>query len=829
MSRLLLVIVLMLMALSTIYGAYLSFQPIAVTQPNGTKLDLFATGDEFYNWLHDKNGYTVKQNDKGWYVYLNNDAKGELQFTDYIVGHDNPADFALAPWVNISAEKMGAIRKKANDQLREIGSGRAPSTGTLNNISIFIRFSDQTEFGQNISVYNSMFNGTTGNTMQSYFLEASYNTLNISTTYYPTPTTMVVSWQDSHPRNYYSPYNATTNPDGYQGGDNGDERADREFTLLANAVNGVNSQVPTGLNLDGDNDGKVDNVCFIIKGSSDGWASLLWPHRWSIYDRTVNINGKRVYDFNFQLSEFMASRGVGVLCHEMFHSLGSPDLYHYTSNGISTVGSWDLMENDQNPPQHMGAFMKYKYGHWIASIPEIIYNGSYTLNPLTSAAGQCYKIASPNSSTEYFVVEFRKDAGTFESSLPGSGMLIYRINPAAGDGNADGPPDEVYVYRPGGTPTANGTVSSANFSSETGRITFNNSTNPYCFLSNGALGGLSLSQISSSAGSTMSFFYGSGLVPGMPVCQITAPATGSGFNPNSTVSVTVTATDSDGTITSVAFYVDDVLKNTDTTSPYAWNWNTSSYGPGQHIIKAIATDNSSNTAQSSVAIIILAPPVEGFETGNFSAFAWTNNSAVPWTVQSSEKLSGTYAARSGAIGNNATTTLSISRNVALAGNISFWQKVSSETDYDFLTFYIDGVSQGAWSGSGSWSLQTYSVSTGVHTFTWTYAKDMYVAVGSDCAWLDHIDFPMQDLILASPQNVSASAGNGVVNLAWEAVDNATEYHIYASTDPFGSFSQIGTTSEFTYEITTPLAMEFFYVKAANGPARKESSPSIIKP
>ena len=83
--------------------------------------------------------------------------------------------------------------------------------------------------------------------------------------------------------------------------------------------------------------------------------------------------------FNFQLSESLSSSGVGVLCHEMFHSLGAPDLYHYTSDGISPVGSWDLMENNANPPQHMGAYMKYKYGNWISTIPTISTSGTYTL------------------------------------------------------------------------------------------------------------------------------------------------------------------------------------------------------------------------------------------------------------------------------------------------------------------------------------------------------------------------------------------------------------------------------------------------------------------
>ncbi|MBM4399413.1 MAG: M6 family metalloprotease domain-containing protein, partial [Candidatus Cloacimonetes bacterium] len=494
---------LLLLGSGALNGAYLRFEPQELYQPDGSRLDLFASGDEYHNWLHDKDGYTVRQNSKGWYVYLDKDSRDELIFTDFVVGRDNPARANLSPWLNISAEKMYQIRERAERELREIGGGRAPTSGTINNLVIFIRFSDQTEFGENISTYSSMFNGTTGNTMQNYFSEVSYGTLNVTSSFYPTPTTMVVSWQDTvNPRNYYVPY-SDTNTIGYV---DDNDRRNREHTLLVNAVNGVSSQISASLNLDGDNDGKVDNVCFIIKGATTAWATLLWPHRWALYSHTVNINGKRVYDYNFQLSNSLASSGVGVLCHEMFHSLGAPDLYHYTSNGISPVGSWDIMESNQNPPQHMCAYMKYKYGRWIASIPTLNTTGTYSVNVLTSSTNQCYRINSPNSATEYFVVEFRKKTGTFENSLPGSGMIIYRINPAY-NGNASGPPDEVYAFRLNGTPSVNGTVSSANFSTETGRISFNNSTNPYCFLTDGSLGGISISAVGSSAGTAITFTY----------------------------------------------------------------------------------------------------------------------------------------------------------------------------------------------------------------------------------------------------------------------------------------------------------------------------------
>ena len=51
--------------------------------------------------------------------------------------------------------------------------------------------------------------------MKRYFLEASYGAVTIDSTFYPTSSgNTVVSYQDSHNRSYYKPYDATTNPGG---------------------------------------------------------------------------------------------------------------------------------------------------------------------------------------------------------------------------------------------------------------------------------------------------------------------------------------------------------------------------------------------------------------------------------------------------------------------------------------------------------------------------------------------------------------------------------------------------------------------------------------
>ena len=522
-----------------VIGAPLENVPVEVVQPDGQVLKLFASGDEFYNWVHDGNGFTVVRDPNTGYVEYAVLQDGELIGSGYRVGSVDPTSIGLEPAVNLPPERVDQMR-----QMSAIGPEalpnepeRAPTSGMINNLVVFIRFAGESEFTDAISTYNGQFNTWTAS-MDNYFQETSYNALSISTTFYPVPPGLtVVSYQDAFARPYYEPYNAVSNLIGYE---NDTDSRYREHALLKNATDAVSGVIPAGLNLDGDSDGLVDNVCYIVYGSPGAWSDLLWPHKWDLGTGTwyedparpdcrTYINGKQVWTYNFQLQSSLASSGVGVLCHEMFHSLGAPDLYHYPPpDPLHPIGTWGLMEYSSNPPRHMSAYMKYQYGGWIASIPEITPDGSlYTLNPLTSATGQCYKIASNNSPTEYFVVEYRRDTGTFESSLSGSGLLVYRINTSVSvlDGNMYGPPDRVYIYRPGGTTLADGNWYTANFSSDVGRTAINDSTNPSSFLTDGSPGGLSIYDIGS-AGSTISFRLGPPPPPATPaVFRVTSDGT----------------------------------------------------------------------------------------------------------------------------------------------------------------------------------------------------------------------------------------------------------------------------------------------------------------
>ncbi|MCL2510488.1 MAG: M6 family metalloprotease domain-containing protein [Bacteroidales bacterium] len=496
------------------YAHYAENYPITVTQPDGTVVECFTTGDEFYRWVHDENGFTFIQDPQtGVVVYakLEND---ELVSTGHRVGSIDPATIGLTPWQIISAEKRMQLRTEFLNNIPEkpVKEGyqarprSGKNNGTLNNLVIYIRFADESEFPPVGNTHNGFFNEDEPgkSSMFAYFKDLSNGKTLIPSTFYPEGCfdDIIVSYQDIYPRSYFQPYHATANPDGYKGGDNGNERTQREHQLLKRTVEAVENDIPEDLDLDFNGDGLVDNICFVVRGKPDGWASLLWPHRWALYTEDVRIHGKRVWDFNFLLENGL---GASVLSHEMFHTLGAPDLYRYSNNTIDPVGRWDLMCANANPPQSTTAWMKYKYGGWIDEIPEIPENGEFTLNNVWSETNNAYKILSPNSTTEFFIVEYRDRSVYWDSGLPGSGLLIYRINTKAG-GNADGPPDELYIFRPGGmNNTTPGNINSAHFSEDVGRTVFNNFSNPPCFLSNNNPGSIAIFNIGGTRGETMTF------------------------------------------------------------------------------------------------------------------------------------------------------------------------------------------------------------------------------------------------------------------------------------------------------------------------------------
>lgn len=74
------------------------------------------------------------------------------------------------------------------------------------------------------------------------------------------------------------------------------------------------------------------------------------------------------------------------------------------------------------------------------------------------------------------------------------------------------------------------------------------------------------------------------------------------------------------------------------------------------------------------------------------------------------------------------------------GVISFFWRVSSEENFDYLTFYVDDLPIARISGEVSWVEQNATLEQGVHELRWIYSKDPFVSTGEDRGWLDEVSF-----------------------------------------------------------------------------------------
>ncbi|TSA24697.1 MAG: hypothetical protein D4R67_11335 [Bacteroidetes bacterium] len=133
--------------------------------------------------------------------------------------------------------------------------------------------------------------------------------------------------------------------------------------------------------------------------------------------------------------------------------------------------------------------------------------------------------------------------------------------------------------------------------------------------------------------------------------------------------------------------------------------------------------------------------VEDWETNSFTKFPWEHGGTKPWTLTTVAPYEGTYCVTTDQLNDTQSSILEVEYTAGKDDSIRFFRKVSSEPDFDFLHFFIDGVLQGSWSGNIPWGYVSFPVAAGTHTFRWQYIKDVYLAMGEDKAWLDFIEFP----------------------------------------------------------------------------------------
>jgi len=127
---------------------------------------------------------------------------------------------------------------------------------------------------------------------------------------------------------------------------------------------------------------------------------------------------------------------------------------------------------------------------------------------------------------------------------------------------------------------------------------------------------------------------------------------------------------------------------------------------------------------------------------NAPELAWDTGGDATWFEQDVVTHDGLHAAQSGAIGDKQSSW--IETTVTGPGTLSFWWKVSSELDDepfgDWLAVSTNNVPVVKIGGEVDWSQVSLEILEGATVVRWTYSKDKAYAEGSDCGWLDEVDW-----------------------------------------------------------------------------------------
>ncbi|HLU26342.1 MAG TPA: M6 family metalloprotease domain-containing protein [Longimicrobiales bacterium] len=196
---------------------------------------------------------------------------------------------------------------------------------------------------------------------------------------------------------------------------------------------------PDGIPNSGDDDGYVDFVAFLYATSckDDGRSGAIWPHRGAM--KPMATSSPAAGGGQIMVSDYVVLSAtqpgtceplhIGVLAHETGHALGLPDLYDYDGSSQG-IGAWGLMgtgsHSEQHSPAHLSAWSKEQLGwvrvEWLKDAAE-----EHRFAPVGKER-VVYRYDLPGRSGEYLLLENRQPIGS-DRYLPGSGLLIWRINP----------------------------------------------------------------------------------------------------------------------------------------------------------------------------------------------------------------------------------------------------------------------------------------------------------------------------------------------------------------------------------------------------------------
>jgi immune inhibitor A len=313
----------------------------------------------------------------------------------------------------ISSHKNNNVKKELPNVQKPCNK-ISPVVGQKKALVLLIEFKDKKNNTTPQHFNNLLFNPKFQYSLKNYYLEASYNQLEI----------------DGNVNNEW--YEANYNRSNYVDTTFVNGHFIKAQTLVSEAIRKAVASHKINFS-DYAVDGEIEMLIVIYAGSGLDTklnAKFIRPHTDRLLNPIQVQNG--IYVKNYTIIPELPSDDVGCFCHEMGHLLGLPDLY---KEGFSpVVGGWCLMgvgdhNNGGRTPAHPSAWCKIHLG-WIEPI---IITGNPKKHDISAVKdsdpdNRIYKLdVQGTNGKEYFLVENRQQNG-FDVGLPASGLLIWHVN-----------------------------------------------------------------------------------------------------------------------------------------------------------------------------------------------------------------------------------------------------------------------------------------------------------------------------------------------------------------------------------------------------------------
>ena len=177
----------------------------------------------------------------------------------------------------------------------------------------------------------------------------------------------------------------------------------------------------------------------------------------------------------------------------------------------------------------------------------------------------------------------------------------------------------------------------------------------------------------------------------------------------------------------------------------AWEQKTIAIPAGSHTVRwAYRKDTSDSRGADAgwvdqVEIRQAQPPPSLADALDNNDIRWSASGDRPWFAQTTVTHDGVDATQSGPITDSQRSVLEAT--IIGPANLSFWWKVDSEANYDFLSFQLDNAAVAAVapiSGAVNWEQKTVAIPAGTHTIRWVYTKDTSASTGADAGYVDQV-------------------------------------------------------------------------------------------